>query len=353
MKNVLFVLPFLGYTGADRVIFTLLNNLDRNKINPFLLVHSDSDEKSGLIKHLQSDVTTISINVNGRISRNLPKIFFGIRSAIKKNNIDTVLISDGTLNASLSPFLSLFGDVKIVARESNLPSLFETKIIVKYLYRTFYRNYDKIIVQSNDMYNDLIYKMSIPEDKVIKINNPLDYNYIKNRSRENSEYELPKDKINLLSIGRLTYQKGYDLLFEALAKLKDKSYHLTLVGRGEDRDALYNLSIQLDILDQITFIDQTDNPYSLMRQAHVFISSSRWEGYPNAVIEALACGIPVVANKYPGGINEIINSANGVICDISTELASGLEQVLKLKDVDYDHNKLISIFKSYENELTS
>ncbi|MFY0195273.1 glycosyltransferase [Raoultella planticola] len=353
MKNVLFVLPFLGYTGADRVIFTLLNNLDRTKIKPFLLVHSDKEEKSGLIKHLKSDVTVISLDINGRISRNLHKIIYGMRRSIKRYNIDTVLISDGTSNASISPFLFLFGNAKIIARESNLPSLFETKKIVRLLYKTFYRNYDTIIVQSNDMYDDLTEEMKIPKGKVVKINNPLDYDFIISKSLEPSVYVLPDDKINLLAIGRLTYQKGFDLLLEGVSRLKNDKYHLTIVGQGEDDIKLKNICKKLNILPKVTFIDKTDNPYSLMKQADIFISSSRWEGYPNVVIEALACGLPVVANNYPGGINEIINDSNGFICDINNDLETNLESAIKLKDIFYDKKKIDVIFRKYENAILS
>ncbi|MEF3108400.1 glycosyltransferase [Raoultella sp. WB_B2P2-3] len=353
MKNVLFVLPFLGYTGADRVIFTLLNNLDRTKIKPFLLVHSDKEEKSGLIKYLKDDVTVISLGINGRISRNLHKIIYGMRKNIKQYDIDTVLISDGTSNASISPFLFLFGNVKIIARESNLPSLFETKTVVRYLYKNFYSNYDKIIVQSNDMYDDLTKEMHIPASKIVKINNPLDYDFIISKSQEQSSYMLPEDKINLLAIGRLTYQKGFDLLLEGVARLKNDKYHLTIVGQGEDDIKLKDLCVKLNVLPKVTFIDKTDNPYALMKQADIFISSSRWEGYPNVVIEALACGLPVVANDYPGGINEIINDSNGSICDICNDLENNLTNALKLKDISYDKKKIDDIFSAYENTIIS
>lgn len=353
MKNVLFVLPFLGYTGADRVIFTLLNNLDRTKIKPFLLVHSDKEEKSGLIKYLKDDVTVISLGINGRISRNLHRIIYGMRKNIKLYNIDTVLISDGTSNASISPFLFLFGDAKIIARESNLPSLFETKKVVRFLYKNFYSNYDRIIVQSNDMYDDLTKQMNISRDKIVKINNPLDYDFIISKSQEKSAYEMPSNKINLLAIGRLTYQKGFDLLLEGISKLKNDKYHLTIVGQGEDDMKLKDICKRLDIISKVTFIDKTDNPYALMKQADVFISSSRWEGYPNVVIEALACGLPVAANDYPGGINEIINDSNGYICDIRNDLEENLESALKLRNVSYDKKKIDVIFRAYENIIIS
>ncbi|WP_258229761.1 glycosyltransferase, partial [Klebsiella pneumoniae] len=66
-----------------------------------------------------------------------------------------------------------------------------------------------------------------------------------------------------------------------MSKLKNDKYHLTLVGQGEDDMKLRDICKRLDIITKVTFIDKTDNPYALMKQADVFISSSRWEGYPN------------------------------------------------------------------------
>ncbi|WP_159215351.1 glycosyltransferase [Klebsiella pneumoniae] len=349
-KNVLLVIPFLGYTGAERVIFTLLNNLDRANVNPHLLIYSDKDEKNALLKHLKGDVSISAINFKGRFRYNVHNIIFGIHKACKRYSIDTVLISDGSTNASIAPFLKLIGNknTRFIARESNLPSLFEKNQIVKILYRIFYKNYNTIIAQSDDMFTDLTKKIGIPESKIVKINNPIDLTFINERIIETPEFTLEKDKINLLTIGRLTYQKGYDLLLNAFSKLNNiENYHLTIIGSGEEEHNLKRQCTDLNLIDFVTFYNQVDNPYAIMKQADVYISSSRWEGYPNVVIEAIACGIPVLANKYPGGINEIIKPENGVICDVSTELEPSLEHILTLQNIALSESYNNVIFKKY------
>ncbi|WP_413714326.1 glycosyltransferase [Serratia marcescens] len=352
MKKILFIMPVLGLSGADRVIYTLLNNIDRGKFKPHLLLYKNDSKKNVLVKDLEKDVIVEYINVTGRARYALPKILFGIKKTCKKHDIDSVFISSGTSNATLSPFLSYFGcGIKKIARESNLPSLFEKNLIAKLLYKICYKNYDVIVAQSDDMVNDLVEKMNIPKSKLVKINNPLDYKRIKTLSLKASDYELPKERVNLLTIGRLTYQKGYDQLLNAFSRLEKDIYHLTIVGEGEDDAMLKKLHTDLGLEDSVTFIASTENPYALLRAADVFVSSSRWEGYPNVVIEAIACGTPVLANAYPGGINEIINEGNGVICDINTEMEYALRKVLSIDNVSVDKSIIDDILIKYESIL--
>ncbi|WP_434583979.1 glycosyltransferase [Klebsiella sp. R390] len=352
MKNVVFIMPFLGNTGAEKVIFNIINNLDRNVFKPFLLLYRQDDKRNSLIKDLSKDVVVDYLNIRGRIREALPLYIIGIRRFCKKNNIDTMFISDGTSNAVFSPFLPLIGrNIKKIARESNLPSLYEKNRVVNFLYKRFYKNYDVIIVQSNEMYNDMVNNLKLPELKVIKINNPLDLSYIRKLSKMQSEISMDSTKINLLTIGRLTYQKGYDLLLKAFSEIDNENYHLTIIGDGDDRESLVSLCVSLRLEGKVTFITNTNNPYAVMKKSDIFISSSRWEGYPNVVIEAIACGLPIVANDYPGGIREIITSDNGVICDLPNELGISLKKVLDLNSIKFDESVIDDIYSKYQNAL--
>ena len=107
MKNVLFIMPFLGRTGAERVIFNLVNNIDSEKYKAHILLYADEPERNSLLRSLRDDIPVNFLNVKGRARYNLHKIIFGIRKYCINKNIDTMLISDGTANAFISPFLFL------------------------------------------------------------------------------------------------------------------------------------------------------------------------------------------------------------------------------------------------------
>ncbi|MBM7343814.1 glycosyltransferase [Pantoea coffeiphila] len=350
-KKIALIIPFLGRSGAERVIFNLLNNLDRNKFELHLLLYKDIPENNSLLNSLSSDVIVNYLNIKGRVRTSLFSFVFKLRRYFKDEKIDSFLISDGVSNAALSPFLFLLGkNVKKIARESNLPTFFEKNILIKSLYKYCYRNYDVIVVQSNEMYEDLSEKFNIPKNRITKINNPLDISKIRSLSEQSIEYVFKDGTINLLTIGRLTYQKGFDLLINALANFSENKYHLTIIGDGEENDSLRKLAEDRGLLNCISFIKSTDNPYAFMKKADIFISSSRWEGYPNVVIEAIACGTPVVSNNYPGGISEIINERNGVICNIENhELEKSIETALMLTNVGFDEEINNNIMKKYEN----
>ncbi len=127
MKNVLFVIPFLGKTGAERVVYNLVNNIDRSKYTPFIVLYAQDDHRNSLLKELNKNVTVEYLNVRGRARYNFHRILFGLRSICQKHRIDTLLISDGTANAFVSPFLFLFGH--------KIKKLLENQIFLVYMKR--------------------------------------------------------------------------------------------------------------------------------------------------------------------------------------------------------------------------
>jgi glycosyltransferase involved in cell wall biosynthesis len=115
-------------------------------------------------------------------------------------------------------------------------------------------------------------------------------------------------EIQIVSVGRLNYQKGFDLLLRAFHRCHGRlsNTRLTVVGEGPEEGSLRMLAQEYGISGAVSFVGQKMNPFPYMVHADFLVLSSRWEGSPNTVLEALGCGTPVLAFDCPGGTAEII-----------------------------------------------
>jgi GalNAc-alpha-(1->4)-GalNAc-alpha-(1->3)-diNAcBac-PP-undecaprenol alpha-1,4-N-acetyl-D-galactosaminyltransferase len=112
----------------------------------------------------------------------------------------------------------------------------------------------------------------------------------------------------LIAVGRLAPAKGFDLLIAAFARIATRhpDWTLTIVGEGEERTRLERLTSALDLQGRVSLAGRVGEPEHLMAAAHAFALPSRYEGFPNALLEAMACGLPVVAFACPSGPAEIV-----------------------------------------------
>lgn len=137
----------------------------------------------------------------------------------------------------------------------------------------------------------------------------------------------------LLAVGRLSHQKGFDLLLQAFARLVPAApaAHLTIVGSGPDELALRRTAGELGIGDRVTLRGFVQNPYPLMRAADLYVLSSRYEGFPNVLLEALACGTPVVATACSGVAAVVVPGVNGWLAPVDdiAGLTAALSQAVR------------------------
>lgn len=330
-KTILFILPNLRVGGAERVATLLVNHLDRKRFVPTLLLF----QKEGIyLDILKTDVEIIEIKVS-RIRYAL----FKVLKFIKKLQPDIVFSGYGELNTYISPFLPFLKKTKFVARETNVVSQHVQRKEILFFYR-FYNNFDKIIAQSDDMKEYLIRNIRIKPEKIIKINNPVDLDFIQEKLKEGREpEEYFAEKKNILAVGSLNHRKGFDDLLKVFAHLKNEPIHLLIIGEGPERENLLKLKKNLG-LKNVSFLGIRVNPFIYMKHADLFVLSSRYEGFPNVLLEANACGTPVVANRCKGGINEIVvENINGIITDI-TQHHLFAKALLKLIKQDFDPKKI-------------
>ena len=336
MKTILFILPDLSQGGAERVITTLCNELDRSKFCPKLVLF----KKEGYyLNHLKSDVEIIELNIS-RIRYSIFKII----PLIKKLKPEIVFTGWGEISAFLSPLIPFFSKTKFITRETNVVSKHVTRKEILFFYR-FYTNFHQIIAQSDDMKKDLIENFKINPSKIIKINNPVDFEMIKELKDEIIEQDYNKSYKKIVSIGNLSQRKGFDLLLNVFQYLKNEPIKLTIFGDGRDKAELLQQKSDLQ-LENVSFFGKVNNPFPFVKQADLFILSSRYEGFPNVLLEAGACGTYSLVNNCPGGINEIIQEGiNGEIYDIND--AEGFANKIKeILDKSYDKENIIESIES-------
>jgi len=303
--------PSMNCGGAERVIITLLTHLNTEIYEPVLALVK---REGSLLPEVPEHVEVVDFN-----ERRSRYVILKLLRLIWKKRPDVVFSSLSHLNM-LAIVLRLLSPAKtrFVCRETNMPGMAlnrSAKGLFSLLYIVFYRRYHAIICPSTDIREKLIAQYRVPSNAIITINNPCDIDRIEKEIGNSIESNIYlDDKYNILSVASLTYQKGHDLLFKAIKRLNSGKYHLTIIGEGENEYTLTELAKTLNISDQIDFRGFKSNPYTYMKQADLFVLSSRYEGFPNVVLEAMACGTPVVAFDSPGDLKKIIISGeNGFL----------------------------------------
>ncbi|MBX3429798.1 MAG: glycosyltransferase [Hyphomonadaceae bacterium] len=169
--------------------------------------------------------------------------------------------------------------------------------------RTIYPRAAKIIAVSNGVERDLRDNFGLPQEKLISIPNPVDVEEIRRQAAETLPVSI--DGPFILSAGRLVSVKNFPMLLRAFA-VAGEGRKLVIAGEGEARSSLEALARELGIADRVVFPGFVSNPYPLMAAAEMFILSSDSEGYPNALIEAMAVGRPVIATNCDSGPSQIL-----------------------------------------------
>lgn len=343
MDNICVIMSSIEGGGAQKMVTYIVNDLAIHNTKNIKLILFKKNIKS--IKKINPKIEVIFLDCKLGIKGMLKLLI-----ELKKINPKIIFISLGPLNAIFSLFLFFFRKSKVIARETNIPSVInqiksKTNKIYKgidLLYKFTYRFYDLIIVQSNDMENDLVLNYKIPSKKIKKINNLVDFSLINNSLdaiKDKKIDELFKeDKIYGISMGRLTKQKGFDLLLEKIKGIKSKNIKIYILGEGEEKENLEEKIKKYKLADKIDILPFDANPYKYLNKSDFFIFPSRVEGFPNALIEALGCGLPAIVNNCLGGINEIIiPNFNGKILDFNQniDLEKNILEILK-----YDRKKI-------------
>ena len=169
-----------------------------------------------------------------------------------KRKPDIVFCGFGEINAYLSLFIPLFPKTKFIARETNVVSEHVTRKEIRFFYK-FYNSYRNIICQSDDMAQDLLKNFDIKSNKIVKINNPVDFDFIDDKLKSSQRPESFKQNFkNVVAIGNLSSRKGFDNLLKVFSRLKNENILLHILGDGRDKDMLHEMKELLG-LKNVTF----------------------------------------------------------------------------------------------------
>lgn len=245
-------------------------------------------------------------------------------------------------------------NIPLVLRASNYPSgnlrgwpllVQVVRRLLRYTLGVVYPWADHIIAVSKGVASEVQRLTGLPDDRVTTIYNLVFGPYIARLAAEpvNHAWVTDVHVPLIISVGRLTIQKDYPTLIRAFARVRAiRAVHLVILGEGRQRPKLEKLVHELGLDDAVTLPGHVDNPFAWMSKAAVFVLSSAWEGLPGVLIEALACGCPVVSTDCPSGPREILDDgAFGPLVPVYDDcaLASAILMVLA---APRDRAKLLS-----------
>ena len=178
------------------------------------------------------------------------------------------------------------------------------------LARLVYRRADHIVAISNGVAENLIAGISVDPQRITTIYNPVVTDReLASHDRPDHPWFAAGSPPVIVAAGRLAPQKDFTTLLHAFARLVQQTpANLLILGEGPERGKLTELAGQLGIGDSVAMPGYADNPYAYMQHSSLFVMSSAWEGFGNVLVEAMACGCPVVSTDCPSGPAEILDN---------------------------------------------
>jgi glycosyltransferase involved in cell wall biosynthesis len=196
--------------------------------------------------------------------------------------------------------------------------------LMPFLIRRLYKKADAVVANSKGVADNVCEVTGIAREKVLVILNPKDLAAIRAQAQKPAHAWLMKKTLPVVvAVGRLRVQKNFSLIIRSFAAmLPVLPARLLIVGGGREEPRLRALIEELKVGESVELVGYTDNPYAYMAKADVFVSASLWEGLPNALMEAMVCGVPVIAADCSSGPRELLAPGS----DYTLRLKKGLEQ---------------------------
>lgn len=343
-KKVLFLLEAFDKGGIEKVTLDIVNNLDPEKYDITVQTFWYGGHcQSQVAQHVKVIPFFFRRYVRGIIRliqylspRMLYKIFvhgdYDVEIAASDGGAAKVI--SGSTNKYTKKICWVHMDV--VERGSKLKEFANAESA-----ESIYSKFDVIVPVSEACKNQFIKKFGKQYPMAV-VRNPMPVEEIRKKA-ELYVPDFPKDRLNIVCVGRLAEEKGFDRLLEAINNVKantDRLFHVYIIGEGPERERLERMIVTKDLTMEVTFLGFCDNPYPYMKYADIFLLTSRDESFSLVVGESLIVGTPVIATECSGVREWLGDDVYGIVLNNSTiGIYNGLMKAL-------NDPKLFEKFKS-------
>lgn len=329
--KIALVIASLGPGGAERVMSVLANYwAERGDDVTIITLESREADVYVLdrrVKRAALGLVADSEGVFRALANNWQRIR-ALRAAVRSTGARVVLSFEDRSNALV--VISTLGlPLRCVISERTDPALHRIGTTWRILRRLTYPFADALIVQTVKLL-PWARRVMLRAGRAHTIANPLRPQHWTQDARLPGV--LPGARV-VVAVGRLRVEKGYDVLLRAFARIAPEfaDWTLTIVGEGPERESLSALAAELELQHSLTLQGWTAEPDQVLAQAALFVSSSRYEGFPNALLEAMGAGLPVVSTACTGSAEIVTDGINGVLVPVDDVqgLADGMRRVMR------------------------
>ncbi len=317
----MFITSSMSSGGAERVISILSKKFIKNNYDVIIFTTFTGQGSLDFYK-LDPKVKRISLKNYCKKSVNFIdffKKFFIFKKVVEDNKPDFIISFTSYIN--ILSLISLNGlKIPIIVSERVNPYKHKINFFLKILRPFIYKFAKKVICQTTDLTRKI--KKNWYLKNVVTIENPLFEKIPKIN-------QWCRRKNIVLSVGRLENQKGHDMLIQAWSMLKNKNdWKLLIIGKGTQKKKLISMIKSLDLTKEVQIKSPVKNIWKEYNKSKIFILSSRYEGYPNVLIEAMAMGNAVISTDCKTGPREIIKK-NGILTEVKTKsIYKGLQLLM-------------------------
>ena len=305
-KEIVFFMPSFEGGGVEKNI-RIIANYFASKNAKISLITASKKVKKKFAKKIEfiSPVNNIW-DKQRRFIKFIICIYFLFKNYRKNKKINVFCFQSNILCIL---FCKIFG-LKIIIRPNSSPTGWSKNYFKNFIFSKILKLSDYIIVNSYDFKKELKSKFNLDSKCIF---NPLNIEEIRKLSNEKVKFNFfKKNKINLISIGRLVDQKDHMTILKSLNHLKKKcNLRLLILGEGDQRENLLNYIYKNNLKDMVKINRRTDNPYPYIKKSQILLLSSKFEGLPNVLLEALALDKFIISSNCPTGPREILDNGKG------------------------------------------